>query len=112
MGQAKAVGAVDNDRVRIWNVETAFNDGGANKNIDFSGHETRHHFLELVRIHLAVTDLDARLGNKIDNAFAHALDGVDTVMQKITLTLTVKLTIHRVPDNSFAVTADARLHRQ
>src|SRR5260370_11599408 len=110
--QAKAVGAVDNDSVCIWNVETAFNDGSANKHIDFSGDETRHHFLELVRIHLAVTDLDPRLGNKIDNAFAHALDGVDAVMQKINLTLTFELTIDRVPDNSFVVTADDRFYRQ
>src|SRR5207244_9454341 len=53
-----------------------------------------------------------RLGNKIDNAFAHALDGVDAVMQKINLTLTFELTIDRVPDNSFVVTADDRFHRQ
>src|SRR5207237_10632927 len=73
---------------------------------------TRHHFLELVRIHLAVTELDTRLGNKIDNAFAHEIDGLDAVMQKINLTLTLQLTIDRVPDNSFVVTADNRFHRQ
>ena len=112
IGQPKAIGAIDHDRVRIWNIETALNDRRANEHVDFSGDETRHHFLKLVRIHLAVADLDSRLRDKIDNLFADALDRLDAVVQKINLTLPFELAIDRVPDNSFVVTADDCFHRQ
>src|SRR5207244_5169799 len=112
IGQTEAVGAIYDDGVRVWDVETAFDDGGANEHVDFSSDETRHHFLELVRVHLAVADLHACLRDKIDNLFAHALDCLDAVVQKINLTLTFELAIDRVPNNPLVVAADDCFHRQ
>ena len=112
IGQTEPVGAVDDDRVRVWNIEAALDDGGANGYVDFSGDETCHHFLKLIRIHLAMADLDPRLRHKIDNLLADPLDRLDAVVQKINLALTFDLAINRVSNDSFVVTADDCFHRQ
>ena len=53
--QAELIGAVNNDRVRIWNVETRLNDGGTDKNVHLATDELPHHALELAILHLSVT---------------------------------------------------------
>src|SRR5262249_22005378 len=58
ISQPKTIGAVDDDCVGVWNIQTALDDRGANEDVDLSGDETRHHFFKVVRIHLAVADLD------------------------------------------------------
>ena len=48
IGQTEAIGAVDDDRVGIGNIETALDDRRADKHVDFSSDEAGHYFLELV----------------------------------------------------------------
>src|SRR5947208_1103830 len=76
--QAETVGPVDDDRVRVRNIETAFDDGSANEHVDFSRNKTRHHFLERVRMHLPVSNFDAYLQDKIDNFFPDSVDRKST----------------------------------
>ena len=59
--QAELIGAVNNDRIGIRNVEARFNDGGAGKNVHLAAHELAHHALELAVLHLAVPYDDARI---------------------------------------------------
>ena len=60
IAQAKTIGAIDDDRVRVGNIEAAFDDRGGEQNVGFAVDEFRHHFFQIVGIHLAVADDDAR----------------------------------------------------
>ena len=106
IGQAETIRAIDDDCVRVWNIETALNDRGANKHVDFSGDKTGHDFFKLVGVHLPVPNFDARVRDKIDNLLANPLDGLNAVVQKINLTLTFEFAIDRVSNNSLVVTAN------
>src|SRR6266446_2199796 len=110
--QAETVSPVDDDRVRVRNIETAFDDGSANEHVDFSRNKTRHHFLELVRSHLPVSNFDACLRDKIDNFFPDSVDCLNPVVQKINLALPFELSIDCVANDALVVTADNRFHRQ
>src|SRR5438046_9112430 len=93
------------------NIETAIDDGSANEHVDFSPNKTRHHFLELVRIHLPVSNFDACLRDKIDNSFPNSVDCLNAVVQKINLALPFELSIDRIANNALVVTAAKRCHR-
>ena len=74
IGQTKTISSVHDDGVRVRNIKATFDNCGAHQNVDFSGDETRHDFLELLRIHLPMANVHARVGTEIDNALADALD--------------------------------------
>ena len=93
--QTKLIRAIDDDRVCVWNIETAFDDGGANEDICFPGYESRHHCFELVGIHLAVSDFNSGVRTKIDNAIAHPLNARDPIMQKEYLPLAFQFAFNR-----------------
>src|SRR5438067_11377435 len=100
IGQAESVRAVDDDRVRIWNIETALDDCRANQHIDFSGHETGHDGFEFVRAHLAVPELDPGPRTKLRDLVAHFLDRLDAVVEKINLALPVQLAVDGVANDA------------
>jgi len=41
--QTETIGAIDDNRVGVWNIQAAFDDGGADQNIDFSADRSMHH---------------------------------------------------------------------
>ena len=82
IGEPEAIGAIDDDRVGVRNIETALDDRRANEHVDFPGDETRHDRLERVRIHLSVADLHSRLRTKLDDAVAHFFDRLHAVVRE------------------------------
>ena len=111
IGQAEAIGAIDDDGVGVRNIEAALDDRGADEHVDFSGDETLHDVFEFVRVHLAVAEVDPRLRTKLGDAIAHFLDRLHAVVQKIDLALALELAIDRVADDPLVVAADDRLDR-
>ena len=68
VGQAVAVGLVDEDRVGVGNVQAAFDDRRGQQQVELVGDEVEHHLLQLVLGHLAVAD--ARCGPRARSAAA------------------------------------------
>ena len=61
LAQAKTVGAVNDDGVRVRNIEAALDDRRRKQNIRLAVDEFRHHLFQIVRVHLPVADDDARV---------------------------------------------------
>ena len=62
VAQSEVLGIVDNHCVGIGYIKAVFNDGGSNKNVNFTGKELHHCFLNLFSVHLAVCDGHAGIG--------------------------------------------------
>ncbi len=60
--ESEAVRALDDDRVAVRDIEAALDDRGADEHLVRAGHEVRHHALQLVLVHLPVTDADVEVG--------------------------------------------------
>ena len=69
IAQAETIRAVDDDRVRVRNIEAALDDRGGEQHIRLAVDELGHHLLQIVAVHLAVADDDARLGHERREAF-------------------------------------------
>ena len=65
VGQAVAVGLVDEDRVGVGNVEAAFDDRRRQQDVGLAADELEHHLFQLVLGHLAVADVDPGLGHDL-----------------------------------------------
>ncbi len=60
--EPETVRALDDDRVAVRDIEAALDDRGADEHLVRAGHEVRHHALQLVLVHLPVTDADVEVG--------------------------------------------------
>ena len=80
IGESEAVGAVDDDRVGIGDIKTAFDDRCGNQNIGLPFHEALHHSLQLPLLHLPVTDKHTRSGTEFTDPRRDLLDRADPVM--------------------------------
>ena len=65
LGEAQAVGAIDQDRVGAGNVQAIFDDGCSHQHIGFVADEFEHHAFQFFLAHLTVTHDHARLGNQV-----------------------------------------------
>ena len=112
IGQPEPVGAVDDDRVRVRNIEAALDDRRADQHVDLAGDEACHHVFEFVRVHLAVADSTRASGQS--SAMRSRMRSIDlhAVVQEIDLALAFELAIDRVANDPLVVAADDRLDRQ
>ena len=111
IGEAEAVGAVYDDRVRVRDVHAALDDRRRDEHIRRAAHEFVHHFLQLVLVHLPVPDDGARTRHEHLDFRLHVLDVAYAVMQEEHLALPLQLALDRVADDAFVVRADERLDR-
>jgi hypothetical protein len=111
IGEAEAVGAVDDDRVRVGDIEAAFDDRGGEQHVGFAGDEAGHHVLEFLRVHLAVADDDPRLGHEQLELLRDFLDGVDAVVEEIDLAVARHFALDGFADDALVVGRDDGLDR-
>ena len=72
--EAVLVGAVDDDRVRVGDVEAGLDDRRRDEHVELALPEVDDDLLEHVLAHLAVRDGDARLGHELGELRRDALD--------------------------------------
>jgi len=61
IGEAEAVGVIDDDRIDGGNIQAAFDDRGADQDIGLAAKEFEHDPFQLPFVHLAVADDEFRL---------------------------------------------------
>ena len=96
LGQTQRVGAVDDDRVGVGDVEAGLDDRRAHEHVELAAREREHHLLELALAHLAVGDDDARLGQQLAQLLGLRLDRLDAVVDEEHLAAAVELAQDRV----------------
>ena len=112
LGEAEGVGAHDDDRVRVRDVEAGLDDRRAHEHVELPVVEVEHHALEHPLGHLPVTDGDARRRHEPPNPLGCRLDRLDAVVDVEDLPAAIELAADRVPHQALVVLRDACLDRQ
>jgi len=102
--QSEAIRTVDDDGVRGGHVDAAFNDGGADQNIEPPVVEVEHQLFQIALAHLAVAHRDISLGHEFTNRLRRLFDGLDRVVDEIDLAAAANLA-----QGSFADHTPARM---
>ena len=85
LGEAEAIGAINDDRVRVRNIETRFNDGGADQDLRLAAHKLTHDALQCALLHLPMPNHHARIGNKSANLLRRRLNRLNAVVHVVRL---------------------------
>ena len=112
VGQAVAIGLVDEHRVGVGDVEPAFDDRRGQQNVEPLGDEIEHHLFQFALGHLAVADAERRLGHDPLQLGGDDLDVVHAVVDEENLPAAIQLAQHGMADQRFVEPGDARFDRQ
>ena len=110
--QAEAVGPVDDDRVRVRDVQTRLYDRRADQHVHFPQDEPLHDVLEVVRRQLTVPHGQARLRDELLEPLEDTLDSLYAIVEEVHLSLALQLSEDGVPDQTLVVLGHHRGHRQ
>ena len=111
VGQSVAIGLIDKNGVRVWNIETTLDDGRCEQNIKAVRDKVDHDLLKLVFGHLTMPDLKARLGDDLLQTHSDAIDILHTIMYKEDLSAPVQFAEDCVADHLGIESRDAGFHR-
>ena len=112
IAEAKPISTIDNNRVRVGNIEAALNDGRGQKKVSLAIDEFRHHVFKFVSVHLSMTDHNPRPGNKVAQFCSDSIDVHHAIVQIKHLALPGKLAVDRIANQPLVVLRDDRLDRQ
>ena len=98
LGEAEHVGALDDERVRLRDVEPRLDDRGRAQHVVVAAQELEHDLLELAVAHLAVGDADAHLGHQPAQLLRRLVDRLDAVVQEERLAPALVLAPYRLRD--------------
>ena len=108
LGEAVALGAIDNQRVGVGHIEPGFDDGRRHQNVEASLPKIHHDPLQVSLPHLPVGDRHAGLRNQLLNPRSHTVDAGDPVVHKKDLAFAQKLAANRGDHLGFVVRPDKR----
>ena len=95
LGEPERVGALDDERVRLRDVEARLDDRRRDEHVRVAGEEREHVLLELALAHLAVRDEEAELRAELAELLGGLLDRLDAVVQVEGLPLALVLPLER-----------------
>jgi hypothetical protein len=89
--QAVAIRAVDDDGVRVRDVEPVLDDGRGDEDVVLVGHEVEHRLFELLFAHLAVADGQLGLRHETCDQVGNRRDRLHAVVDHVDLALALEL---------------------
>ena len=111
LAQAEGVGALDDERVRLRDVDPRFDDRRRDEHVGVAREERVHPLLEIALAHLAVRDEEAEAGAELAQLLAHLLDRLDAVVEVERLAAARVLALERDLDQLLVVLAHGRPDR-
>ncbi len=111
LGQAERVGVLDDQRVRLRDVDARLDDRRAHQHVGAAAQVVHHHRLELPLAHLPVGDREAHARAQRAQPLGRLLDRLDAVVQEERLPIALVLAQDRALDELLLVLADVCLHR-
>src|SRR6266540_595683 len=109
--EAELIGALDDERVRLRDVETRLDDRRRDKHVRVSAQEGVHLLLELPLAHLAVCDEEAKVRRQLTQLLLDLVDRLDAVVQVEALTAALDLALERELHHLFVEFAHRRADR-
>ncbi len=98
VGKSEGVGAIDEDRVGIGDVDAIFDDGGRDEDVGLAAFKGVEDGVELIGGHLAMACDDARFGEQFLDLFGDAKDRFDAVVDEIGLAIAGEFAQERIFD--------------
>ena len=108
--EAEMIGVINDDRVRIGNVKSVFDNTRREQDVIASLIKVHHDVFEQIFRHLPVRRLNPCIGEKSLQMIAHAVDRLDAVVNKIHLSAALHFALDRARDNGIVVFNDIRLN--
>src|SRR5699024_7152722 len=96
LGKAQIVRVLDDERIRVRNIDAGLDDGRADQNIDFAVRHRVHDRGDLLLRHFAVYDADARVRQALLQLAGAPLDGFHAVVQVVHLPAAGQLAPNRI----------------
>src|SRR3990172_2470628 len=96
--QSVTIRIIDENGVGVRYIEAAFDDGSGDQDVRAVPYEVEHGLFQLVLVHLAVGDEDARLGDDLLELAGDELNGVDAVVHEENLAVSIEFTDDGVPN--------------
>ena len=106
--QTKPLRMVDQDGVGGGNVQTRFDDAGADEKVMLFANELKHHLLQILLSHLAVSHGQGGLRDKPFQMVGHGMDVLHPVVNKEDLPSPLELPLNGLFDNLIIVPDDKR----
>ena len=78
--QTEHIRPVDDQGIGTGDIESRFNDGGADQHVNFVVDEIHHDLFEFISGHLTMGHGNAGLRGEFLNGLSHAMDGLDPVV--------------------------------
>ena len=98
------IGVVDEDRIGVGDVESAFNDRRGNQDVELAGDKVGHNIFEVPFIHLPVPISKGGFGDERFKLLLHQVNVIDSVVNEKSLAITAKLSQNSIT-NHFVVKA-------
>ena len=112
LGEAEAVGVLDDEGVDIRNVDARLDDRRADEHLNFSVRELLHHGRQALFVHLAVRDADGDVvAEELFELGGAAVDGLDAVVHVVDLPAARELAPDGVGDDAPVMLEHICLHR-
>ena len=111
LGQTEFIGAIHKNRICRRNIQTGFDDGGANQQIDFTLDKSKHHLFQCRFMHTPMSNIQAYLRNQTFQMPGNRFDAVDIVMNKKDLSFTLKLFLNGAGDDRIVKFRDVGQNR-
>ena len=112
LGEAEAVGVLDDEGVDIRNVDARLDDRRADEHLNFSVRELLHHGRQALFVHLAVRDADGDVvAEELFECRGAAVDGLDAVVHVVDLPAARELAPDGVGDDAPVMLEHICLHR-
>ena len=114
IAQPKSVRPIDDDRVRIRDIESALNNCRAHQHVDVALDESPHDIFQFVIAHLTVPDVDADLRSfqQRPQPRGHRFNALHAVVQEIHLPATVEFALDGLLDQPLVVARNNGLDGQ
>ncbi len=111
LAQAKAVGVFDDEGVGVGDVQTGFDDGGADQHLDFPLGHGLHHVPQSVLAHLPVGHGHGNAGDAPFDGGGALVNGLRPVVEVVDLAAPLHLPADGVVDDGVVVLHDEGLDR-
>src|SRR5689334_7848322 len=112
VAQTKTVGAIDNNRVRVGNIEATLDDGRRKQHVGVAIYKPRHHLLQILGLHLTMADNDPRAWHEGAQFPGYRIDRRNAVVQEKDLAATVQFALDGVADDPLIILNDQGLDRK